>query len=318
MLRWQDVSTGQIVAEARTRLGPVLALRQNPTNAILHAGHANGTVTLWSPNLSTPHVKMLTHRGPVAAVAIDRTGVHMATAGLDGQVKLWDLRTYRALEAYYTPAAPTALAISQMGLLAVTFGASVHVWQDAFRTKQKTPYMHHMIPGAILHAAAFCPHDDTLGLGHNRGVASILIPGAGDPHFDSFEANPFETTKQRREGEVKGLLNKIQPDMIDLNTDHLGTLKEDHAVVLEWHRAVARDARPERADDAPAEKTDDAPAKKPRSKSSTLRRYLKKQDNVVDARKEAVRARRDEEKRRRVAPSSAKPTLMDRFKRPVA
>ena len=33
-----------------------------------------GTVTLWSPNMSTPLVKMLTHKGPVMSLAVDNTG----------------------------------------------------------------------------------------------------------------------------------------------------------------------------------------------------------------------------------------------------
>ena len=33
-----------------------------------------GTVTLWSPNVKKPLVKMLCHRGPVKAIAIDQGG----------------------------------------------------------------------------------------------------------------------------------------------------------------------------------------------------------------------------------------------------
>lgn len=70
-LKWQDTSTGQLVAEARTRLGACNVLRQNPYNAVVSAGHSNGTVTMWSPTMSTPLVKMLCHRGSVLAVAHD-------------------------------------------------------------------------------------------------------------------------------------------------------------------------------------------------------------------------------------------------------
>jgi hypothetical protein len=36
---------------------------------------------MWTPNITTPVVKMLCHRGPVKAVAVDPTGHQMVTAG---------------------------------------------------------------------------------------------------------------------------------------------------------------------------------------------------------------------------------------------
>lgn len=51
----------------------------------------------------------------------------MATSGLDGQMKIWDVRTYKQLQAYYTPTPASSLAISQRGLLAVGHGPHVQV-----------------------------------------------------------------------------------------------------------------------------------------------------------------------------------------------
>lgn len=58
----QDTSTGQTIAQHRTKMGPCDALRQNPHNAVSLMGHAQGVVTMWTPNMSTPVIKMLTHR----------------------------------------------------------------------------------------------------------------------------------------------------------------------------------------------------------------------------------------------------------------
>ena len=41
-LKYQDTSTGALVAEHRTRLGPCSVMTQNPRNAVLALGHANG------------------------------------------------------------------------------------------------------------------------------------------------------------------------------------------------------------------------------------------------------------------------------------
>lgn len=48
-----------------------------------------------------------------------------------------------------------------------------------------------------------------LTIGHNGGLSSIIVPGAGEPTFDSAEADPFESKKKRREREVHNLLDKV-------------------------------------------------------------------------------------------------------------
>ena len=48
---------------------------------------------------------------------------------------------------------------------------------------------------APIRSAQFIPFEDVLGLAHEEGYSSIVIPGSGEANFDAFEANPFETTK---------------------------------------------------------------------------------------------------------------------------
>ena len=116
MLKWQDTSTGNLVAEFKTKIGPCEVLRQNPNNAICCAGHANGCVTMWSPTMSTPLVKMFCHRGPLTAIAVEKNGNHMVTAGLDGQMKVWDIRTFKNVHNYFNRRPATTLDVSQRGL----------------------------------------------------------------------------------------------------------------------------------------------------------------------------------------------------------
>ena len=51
-LKYQDTSTGQLVAEHRTKLGDCRVMRQNPFNACMCLGHGNGTVRLVPPTFA--------------------------------------------------------------------------------------------------------------------------------------------------------------------------------------------------------------------------------------------------------------------------
>lgn len=97
--------------------------------------------------------------------------------------------------------------------------------QTPFTPHTQPPlYLTHPIPHRPLTSLRFCPYNDILTIGHSAGLSSILIPGSGEPNFDSSESDPFENKKQRREREVKSLLDKIQPDMIALDPDFVGSL----------------------------------------------------------------------------------------------
>ncbi|CAG8618257.1 12589_t:CDS:10 [Ambispora gerdemannii] len=308
-LKYQDTSTGKFVVELRTRLGRCDAMTQNPWNAIIHLGHANGTVTLWSPNMSTPLVKMLTHKGPVTALAVDRTGKYMATSGLDGKLKLWDVRTYKSLQEYFTPTPACSLSISQLGLLAVGWGPHISVCTFIlFLPGSKSPYMTHIQRGTQLQDLHFCPYEDVLGFGHSQGISSLIIPGSGEPNFDSLEANPFQTKKQRQEAE-------IQPEMITLDPSFIGKMDRAPQELREKER-MERELK--KAEQVAGDMSN--PRKKTRGKNSSLKRYLRKKNkNVIDEKRvqfeeKIARERQEREKRKRGELDHDKAfTALDRF-----
>lgn len=86
------------MATHRTKQGPCGAMRQNPWNGVLCLGHGNGTVTMWTPNISTPVVRMLCHHGPVRSLAADREGRHLVTTGADAQASRVQALLERALQ----------------------------------------------------------------------------------------------------------------------------------------------------------------------------------------------------------------------------
>ncbi|PHU30151.1 hypothetical protein BC332_02244 [Capsicum chinense] len=88
------------------------------------------------------------------------------------------------------------------------------------------------LQGYQVKKATFRPYEDVLGIGHSMGRTSILIPGFGEPNFDSWVANPSETSKQRREKEVCSLLEKLPPESIMLDPTKIGKIakKKQEAV----------------------------------------------------------------------------------------
>lgn len=86
---------GKIVSEIKTRDAQLTTLVQNCYNGIMLTGHSNGVVSMYSPNIPDPVVKILAHPTKVSAIAVDLEGNYFATSGSDCRLKIWDCRTYK-------------------------------------------------------------------------------------------------------------------------------------------------------------------------------------------------------------------------------
>ncbi|KAJ2004245.1 putative U3 small nucleolar RNA-associated protein 7 [Coemansia thaxteri] len=313
-LMYQDVTEGRIIGEHKPGYGPNHVLRVNPYNAVVHMGHGNGVVTMWSPRQSQPLAKILCHKGPVQAMAIDRSGTYMATSGLDGSLKVWDIRNFKALHEYSTLRPAQSLDISQRGLLAAGWGAHVTVWKDALVAKVEAPYMKRMLPATTVSDVRFVPYDDVLGYGHSSGISSIVIPGAGEPNFDAYVANPFQTTKQRQEAEVKQLLDKLAPETIQLDPTFIGRL--DPRSREQRQREQLESMRDKYSQDkAEGKYLDNEVKNKLKGRNSSAKRFARKrQANIMDLKKlneleRIEQQQRESEAKRRKIPESEKGAL---------
>lgn len=307
-LKYHDVSTGVMLTQIPTHLGSPSTMAQNSHSGIIHLGHSNGTMTLWSPNQTSAHVKLLAHRGPVVAIASDPSessaGRYTATAGLDGQIKIWDGRMWgKELRSFSMRNNPISLSYSGRGMLAVGGKSGVSV----FRDETTTPYLTLPLPSLSADSIKFCPFDDILAVGHARGISSLLVPGSGEANFDSAEADVFESHTRRREREVRGVLEKIRPELITMDTEYLGKVREEQpqSYAEKEARSYRQKGRMERLreggvdpegdlagresseDDDEGGKGGDEPEKKKkkkmRGKGKSMARYLeKKKKNVVD------------------------------------
>ena len=311
-LKYQDVSTGQLVAEHRSRLGASSVLRANPWNAVIAAGHSDGAVTMWTPNMSTPVARLAAHRAAVTAVAFDSGGRYMVSAGGDARLKVWDIRRWAEVHDYFTPVPAHALDVSQKGMVGVGFGSHIQIWgpdfalegahgrpTDALPTpptsisiasapsglagraaaaaaagvrKAASPYLRHELPGKTIVGFRFRPFDDLAAVGHTGGFTSIIVPGAGEANYDTSELDPFATKKGRAEAEVRALLDKVPAASIALDPAAVGALDPNPRVREADAKAVSVAA----ARAAAALKAD-AKGKKRRG----IRKMLKRAANIV-------------------------------------
>jgi len=259
-------------------------MRQNPNNAVICLGHTNGCVTMWKPTgAPEPLVKMLCHKAAVLSLAVDKQGNYLATSGLDGQVKVWDIRMYKELYSYFTVRPAKSIDISDMGLLALGFGPHVQVWKNWYLQNEKSPYLVQEFPGKDIRTVRFCPYEDILGVGHSHGFSSIVVPGAGEPNFDTFEANPFEDKKGRRERTVHQLLDKLQPDMISLDPSIFGIMGHQARIDFEKTEKEKKDAEFKEKEE------NKTLTKLKRGRNASSKRVKRKKSNIIDKKTQDIK-----------------------------
>jgi U3 small nucleolar RNA-associated protein 7 len=225
-LAYTDISIGTNVSKHRSKMGQCQSMGQNKSNGVLSLGHYNGTVTFWQPTMQDYAMKMLCHKNQINDICYDSSGNYMITCGNDKQVKVFDLRKLEEVYSYYTSGIPTSIDMSGSGVLGISLNSRVQLWKNPHLSKEKSPYMQHTQAGSTVNCVKFVPYEDILGFGHQEGYSTMVVPGAGSA-YDALESNPFETTKQRREKEVRDLLDKLTPETIQLKRIDIGKIDEN-------------------------------------------------------------------------------------------
>lgn len=316
-LHYQDVTTGLMVGNFRTGLGRTDVMQVNPFNGVVALGHSGGTVTMWKPTTSAPLVKMLCHRGPVSALAFHPNGHIMATSGKEKKIKIWDLRKFEVLQTL--PGHANTLDFSQKGLLAAATGSFVQILGNFSESQSYSRYMtHSMAKGYQIKKLLFRPYEDVLGIAHSMGWSSILIPGSGEPNFDSWVANPFETSKQRREKEVRSLLDKLPPETIMLDPSKIGTVKPPSR-----KQKPTKQERESEMEAAVAAVKDMPIKKKTKGRSKPSKSAKKKQEIIVRTKRPFLEQHMKEEealsrKKQKSSEEAELPTSLQRFARKKA
>lgn len=210
-LNYFDTSIGEMNSSIFIKDKEPTIMKQNQSNAIIHIGSKTGKVSLWSPAQKDFLMKINCHKSAISTNEMDRSGVNMVTTGMDNKINVFDIRnTYSPLKSIKTKANIHVSALSQRNLLAIAYSNKITVLKNF-----ENVYLKYSAP-SIVSSLEFCNFEDILSIGHNNGLCSIVVPGSGDPIYDSNEVSPFTTVKQRQNTEVKQLLQKIPSDLISL------------------------------------------------------------------------------------------------------
>ncbi|XP_037933531.1 WD repeat-containing protein 46 [Teleopsis dalmanni] len=221
-LSWLDVSIGELVGNYNTYLGEIHLMRNNPSNGVLCIGDGKGVVSMWSPKVRKPLIKLLCHPTPMTALTVDFKGKNIVTAGLDRKVKVWDIRILKyPLVTYNLHLPAKQVEVSQKDVLAFSMRNSCEIYKHLILSENSnTPYLR-VRCGGYVHSMRFCPYEDILGIATEKGFQSLLTPGSGEPNFDAVEDNPFQTKSQLREHEVHSILDKIPAQLITLDPNDI-------------------------------------------------------------------------------------------------
>lgn len=205
-LRYQDTSTGQIIANIFTKENN-LCMTQNKKDALIYLGNDKGLVSLWSPNSKEYLCKIFCAKGTINSIEVEKNGLYFITSSTDKSLNIFDIRnSYKPINSIKTNFSIKNMNLSDNQCLGLNFGKNILIYKNIFTNPEK--YLTHF-QNSFINDMKFCSYEDILTLGTNEGINNLIIPGSGNPIFDSYEDTPFYTKKQRSEMEVKRLLEKI-------------------------------------------------------------------------------------------------------------
>ena len=206
---------------------------------------------------------------------------------------------------------PGLLDFSQKGILAVSRDNVVELYKDmaTLTERPEKPYLYHRCDRLVADVA-FCPYEDVLGIGHSWGFSSIVVPGAGEPNYDAFEANPFQSKSQRKQTEVRMLLDKVHPEMITLD-NQIGKVDLETAKAIQEERNANKYLKPDKLDFTPKHKM------KGRSKTGNLENRKKgvQEEHIREKVREIVRTKQVEARDKQT--KGDKGSALDRLKKKV-
>lgn len=197
-LRYLDTSMGKEVAKLYVKEPSCCALSRRDDGIVL-VGGTRGVVRLFSPNSKEPLCSLLVNSSKISSIAVRKN--NFVCSSLQG-TNFYDFRNLK--EPIYK--LPKSENVSLSNVLAMSYKNKITTFMNG------SEYIKETYQG--VNSIEFAPYEDILAVGTRNGLSHMIVPGAGDPNIDFYEDSPFLTKKQRREREVKKLMEKIPSSFI--------------------------------------------------------------------------------------------------------
>lgn len=197
-LRYLDTSMGKEVAKLYVKEPSCCALSRRDDGIVL-VGGTRGVVRLFSPNSKEPLCSLLVNSSKISSIAVRKN--NFVCSSLQG-TNFYDFRNLK--EPVYKLQKSENVSLSNV--LAMSYKNKITTFMNG------SEYIKETYRG--VNSIEFAPYEDILAVGTRNGLSHMIVPGAGDPNIDFYEDSPFLTKKQRREREVKKLMEKIPSSFI--------------------------------------------------------------------------------------------------------
>lgn len=312
-LSWLDVSIGEIVAQYNSKTG-LTNMCQDKTSGVLYTGDMKGIVSLWCPSVREPLAQISCHNTPISALATNFTNNSFLTSDINRTVSVWDVRKLgESVSTRKFWSTVSEIGISQKGMIALALQNICEIYQNKLDDQ---PFLRHPVSSTIK-SLQFCPYEDVLGISTSNEFASILVPGSAEANFDAFESNPYQSKSQRKENEVRRLLDKIPMEMISLKPDQVLEVNTVSYQEMLSEKKKILFVKPQKVDFTPRQKKKSKNSSKNKRKQIVREAVIKSFKKHIEPLKHRIR---QEAKTDKLNPASKslnkkkKETVLDRFK----
>lgn len=204
-LEYLDTSIGEIIASLELVNNPITTCN---FDGIICLGNHDGTIDLRAPKQNNPLMKVKAHKN---IKEIKTTYNKLFVSTQDPLLKVFDLRNY--FKPLYTikDVFVNKMAISGTEKLAINSYKNIQI---IFENKlvQKIPL------NSMVESLCYHPFEDILTVSTKFSYENFIIPNSCNHGYNADVISPYMTRKEKRELEVKKLLEKIPPDLISYNS----------------------------------------------------------------------------------------------------